>query len=157
MGKVMVADDAAAVLKVMEDILRIAGYEVGRYDSADQIEDRIAEERPDLLLLDIVMPNRTGNEALRGVKKDRRRRHTPVVFVSANLQESDWALGRSQGVADYLPKPFSTEELLTMVRQFIPDGEEYAGVGAAPACSVTSARSEMVPSFFVGLRSLGSR
>jgi twitching motility two-component system response regulator PilH len=157
MGKVMVADDAAAVLKVMEDILRIAGYEVGRYDSADQIEDRIAEERPDLLLLDIVMPNRTGNEALRGVKKDRRTRHTPVVFVSANLQESDWALGKSQGVADYLPKPFSPEELLTMVRQFVPDGEEYAGVGAAPACSVTSARSEMVPSFFVGLRSLGSR
>lgn len=157
MGKVMVVDDAAAVLKVMEDILQIAGYQVCCYDSADQIEDRIAEERPDLLLLDIVMPNRTGYEALRGVKKDRRTRHTPVVFVSANLQESDWALGKSQGVADYLPKPFSTEELLTMVRQFVPDGEEWAGVGAAPAWSVEGAMSEAVPSFFVGLRSSGSR
>jgi CheY-like chemotaxis protein len=156
MGKVMVVDDAAAVLKVMEDILRIAGYEVCCYDSADQIEDRIAEERPDLLLLDIVMPNRTGYEALRGVKKDRRTRHTPVVFVSANLQESDWAMGKSQGVADYLPKPFSTEELLTMVRQFVPD-EELAHVGAGPAWSANDAISEAVPSFFVGLPPFGSR
>jgi CheY-like chemotaxis protein len=156
MGKVMVVDDAPAVLKVIEDILRIAGYEVCCYDSADQIEDRIAEERPDLLLLDIVMPNRTGYEALRGVKKDRRTRHTPVVFVSANLQESDWAMGKSQGVADYLPKPFSTEELLAMVRQFVPD-EELAHVGAAPTWSVKGAISEAVPSFLVGPRPFGPR
>lgn len=157
MGKVMVVDDAAAVLKVMEDILLIAGYEVCCYDSADQIEDRIAEERPDLLLLDIVMPNRTGYEALRGVKKDRRTRHIPVVFVSANLQESDWVLGKSQGVADYLPKPFSTEELLMMVRQFVRDGDELAGVAAAPAWSLEGAVSHAVPSFLAGLRSFGSR
>jgi CheY-like chemotaxis protein len=156
MGKVMVVDDAAAVLKVMEDILRIAGYEVCCYDNADRIEDRVTEERADLLLHDIVMPNRTGYEALRGVKKDRRTRHTSVVFVSANLQESDWATGKSQGVADYLPKPFSTEELLTMVRQFVPD-EELAHVGAAPACSVNGAISEAVPSFFVGRRPFGPR
>jgi CheY-like chemotaxis protein len=88
MGKVMVVDDAAAVLKVMEDILQIAGYEVCCYDSADEIEDRIAEERPDLLLLDIVVPNRTGYEALRGVKEDRRTRHTPVVFVNGAMSEA---------------------------------------------------------------------
>jgi hypothetical protein len=91
MGKVMVVDDAAVVLKVMEDIL-----------------------------------------------------------------ESDWAMAKSQGVADYLPKPFSTEELLTMVRRFVPD-EEWAYVGAAPARSVKGAMSEAVPSFFFGFRPFGPR
>jgi len=120
MAKVMVVDDAVSELKLMENILKSAGHQVVCYEDGEQLEQRIADERPDLLLLDIVMPNRNGYEVLRGLRKDERTKDTPVVFVSSKNQESDRVWGKRQGAADYLPKPFTPEQLLTMVRQFIP-------------------------------------
>jgi CheY-like chemotaxis protein len=120
MAKVMVVDDAVSELKLMENILKSAGHQVVCYEDGEQLEQRIADERPDLLLLDIVMPNRNGYEVLRGLRKDERIKDTPVVFVSSKNQESDRVWGKRQGAADYLAKPFTPEQLLTMVRQFIP-------------------------------------
>ncbi len=120
MAKVMVVDDAVSELKLMESILRSAGHQVSCYPGGEQLEQRIADERPDVLLLDIVMPNRNGYDVLRGVRKDPRTKDTPVVFVSSKNQESDQVWGKRQGAADYLPKPFTAEQLLTMVRQFVP-------------------------------------
>lgn len=120
MAKVMVVDDAVSELKLMESILRSAGHQVSCYPDGEQLEQRIADERPDVLLLDIVMPNRNGYDVLRGVRKDPRTKDTPVVFVSSKNQESDRIWGKRQGAADYLPKPFTPEQLLTVVRQFAP-------------------------------------
>jgi len=120
MGKVMVVDDAVSELKLMEGILRSAGHQVSCYDGGELLEQRVADERPDLLLLDIVMPNRNGYELLRSLRKDPRTKDTPVVFVSSKNQESDRVWGKRQGAAEYLPKPFTAEQLLMMVRQFVP-------------------------------------
>jgi CheY-like chemotaxis protein len=60
MPKVMVVDDAYSELQVMETILRSAGYDVTTYLDGEQLEDRIVKERPDVVLLDIVMPKRNG-------------------------------------------------------------------------------------------------
>jgi twitching motility two-component system response regulator PilH len=119
MGKVMVVDDAVSELKLMERILRSAGHQVSCYDGGELLEQRVATERPDVLLLDIVMPNRNGYELLRSLRKDPRTRDTPVVFVSSKNQESDRVWGKRQGAADYLSKPFSPEQLLTIVRRFV--------------------------------------
>jgi twitching motility two-component system response regulator PilH len=120
MGKVMVVDDAVSELRLMESILRSAGHLVSCYEGGELLEQRVADERPDLLLLDIVMPNRNGYDVLRGLRRDPRTKDTPVVFVSSKNQESDRVWGKRQGAADYLPKPFTPEQLLTMVRQFVP-------------------------------------
>jgi twitching motility two-component system response regulator PilH len=120
MAKVMVVDDAVSELKLIESILKSAGHQVLCYEDGEQLEQRIADERPDVLLLDIVMPNRNGYEVLRGLRKDERTKDTPVVFVSSKNQESDRVWGKRQGAADYLAKPFTADQLLTMVRQFIP-------------------------------------
>lgn len=119
MGKVMVVDDALSELKLMEGILKSAGHQVMAYDNGEQLEDRVADQRPDVLLLDIVMPKRNGYDVLRGLRKDPRTKDTPVVFVSSKNQESDRLWGRRQGAADYLPKPFTPEQLLGVVRQFV--------------------------------------
>jgi len=119
MGKVMVVDDAVSELKLIESILRSAGHQVSCYDGADLLEQRVAHEQPDVLLLDIVMPNRNGYEVLRSLRKDPRTRDTPVVFVSSKNQESDRVWGKRQGAADYLAKPFTADQLLTMVRPFL--------------------------------------
>ena len=118
-GKVMVVDDAVSELKVIEGILKAAGHQVVSYDHGELLEDRVVEERPDLLLLDIVMPKRNGYEVLRGLRRDPRTKDTPVVFVSSKNQESDRLWGQRQGAADYLAKPFTADQLLGVVRQFV--------------------------------------
>ena len=119
MAKVMVVDDAYSELQVMETILRSAGHEVVTCLDGDQLEDKIVKERPDLVLLDIVMPKRNGFEALRGLRKDERTKETRVVVVSSKNQESDRVWGLRQGADEYLPKPFTPEQLLAVVRRFL--------------------------------------
>jgi twitching motility two-component system response regulator PilH len=118
-GKVMVVDDAVSELKLIEGILKAAGHEVVSYDHGEFLEDRVVEERPDLLLLDIVMPKRNGYEVLRGLRRDPRTKDTLVVFVSSKNQESDRLWGQRQGAADYLTKPFTADQLLGVVSQFV--------------------------------------
>jgi DNA-binding response OmpR family regulator len=119
MAKVMVVDDAYSELKLMESILKSAGLDVVCFPDGDQLEERMVQERPDVLLLDIVMPNRNGYEILRSLKRDERTKRTPVVLVSSKNQESDRVWGKRQGADEYLGKPFTAEQLVTVVRQFV--------------------------------------
>ncbi len=119
MAKVMVVDDAYSDLQVMESILRAAGHEVITYLDGEHLEDRIAADQPDVVLLDIVMPKRNGFEALRGLRRDARTKETRVVVVSSKNQESDRTWGLRQGADEYLGKPFTAEQLLGMVRRFL--------------------------------------
>ncbi len=122
MSKVMVVDDAQADLKMMESILRTAGHEVVSYADGEGLEDKLATELPDVLLLDIVMPKRNGYEILRRLKKDERTRHTPVVLVTGRNQDSDRIWGKRQGADEYLTKPFTGAELLTVITRFTAAG-----------------------------------
>jgi twitching motility two-component system response regulator PilH len=114
---VMVVDDAPSDLRMMESILRSAGHEVFAYADGEGIEDKVAAQRPDLVLLDIVLPERNGYEILRALKKDERTKHTPVVIVTGRSQESDRVWSRRQGADDYITKPFAPEGLLTIVQK----------------------------------------
>jgi len=122
MSKVMVVDDAHADLKMMESILRTAGHEVVSYADGEGLEDKLATELPDVLLLDIVMPKRNGYEILRRLKKDERTRHTPVVLVTGRNQDSDRIWGKRQGADESLTKPFTGAELLTVITRFTAAG-----------------------------------
>jgi len=119
MAKVMVVDDAYSDLKLMESILQSAGHQVVSYADGAQLEERLLAEQPDILLLDIIMPNRNGYEILRALKKDDRTRRTPVVLVTSKNQESDRLWGKRQGADEYVSKPFTPEQLLTVVRRFV--------------------------------------
>src|SRR5262245_27203227 len=119
MGKVMVVDDAVSDLRLMESILKSAGHRVVCCEGGRELEARIVDESPDLLLLDIVMPDRNGYEILSGLKRGQRIKDTPVVFVSSQNKASDRISVKRQGATDYLAKPFSPDELLAMVRHVI--------------------------------------
>ena len=119
MAKVMVVDDAYSELKLMESILKNAGHQVVTLIDGEALEDKVSSEQPDVLLLDIVLPKRNGFELLRSLKKNERTKTTPIVLVSSKNQESDKAWGRRQGADDYLPKPFTSDQLLTMVGRFV--------------------------------------
>jgi twitching motility two-component system response regulator PilH len=118
MAKVMVVDDAQSDLRMMESILQSAGHQVVSYADGAQLEEKLLAERPDVLLLDIVLPNRNGYEILRALKKDERTRQTPVVLVTSKNQESDRVWGKRQGADEYVMKPFTPDQLLGAVRRF---------------------------------------
>jgi twitching motility two-component system response regulator PilH len=118
MGKVMVVDDAYSELTMMEGILRNAGYKVVTLIDGDQLEEKVAEERPDVLLLDIVMPTRTAYENPRRITRYGRTTHTRVGVVSSMNQDSDRVWGKRQGADEYLGNPFTAEQLLEAVRRF---------------------------------------
>ena len=118
----MVVDDAQADRVMMESILRTAGHLVVSYNDGDRLEENLATELPDVLLLDVVMPKRNGYELLRRVKKDERTRHTPVVLVTCRNGDSDRLWGKRQGADDYITKPFTTAELLSVITRFTAVG-----------------------------------
>jgi twitching motility two-component system response regulator PilH len=115
MAKVMVVDDAAADLKLMQSMLESGGHQVVAYQDGLQLEEKLAAEQPSVLLLDVVMPTRNGYEILRGLRKDDRTKGTRVIIVSSKNAESDVAWGKKQGADDYLPKPFTQDQLLAAV------------------------------------------
>ena len=121
MAKVMVVDDALADLKMIEAILRAAGHEVLTHVDGDGVEDTVVAERPDVLLLDIVMPRRNGYEILRRLKKDDRTREIPVVLVTCRNADSDRFWGKRQGADEYIAKPFTRDALLTVVTRLTPE------------------------------------
>lgn len=118
MAKVMVVDDAYSDLKLMESILRGAGHEVVSLSDGERLEERMETEQPDVVLLDIVMPRRNGYEILRAIRRDARTRATPIVLVSSKNQESDRLWGKKQGADEYLSKPFTSDQLLSVVSRF---------------------------------------
>jgi twitching motility two-component system response regulator PilH len=118
MAKVMVVDDAYSELKLMESILRNAGHQVVSLIDGEALEDKVTSERPDVLLLDIVLPKRNGYDILRALKKDERTRRTPVVVVTSKNQQSDRLWGLRQGADEYLAKPFTADDLLAAVSRF---------------------------------------
>jgi len=119
MAKVMVVDDAYSDLKLMESILRNAGHQVVSLSDGEKLEAHIEAEHPDVVLLDIVMPQRNGYEILRALRRDSRTRSTPVVLVSSKNQESDRAWGKKQGADEYLSKPFTSDQLLSAVSRLV--------------------------------------
>jgi twitching motility two-component system response regulator PilH len=118
MSKVMVVDDAYSEVQMMEAILKSAGHQVVSYLDGEALEDKVAAEQPDVVVLDIVMPKRNGYDILRGLRRDARTKQTRVVVVSSKNQESDRMWGLRQGADEYLPKPFTPEQLLSAVRRF---------------------------------------
>ena len=118
-------DDAAADLAFARGILAEAHHEVVTCDKPAEAEARIAEFQPDAVLLDIVMPERSGYEILRKLRKNPATRSIPVALVSSKSEPSDVLWGKTQGADDYLPKPYQPSDLLATVERLL--GMKAAG------------------------------
>jgi twitching motility two-component system response regulator PilH len=120
MAKIAVVDDAAEVLALIGGILRAGGHQVVTYEDGVGLEEKLAADRPDVLLLDVVMPERNGFQVLRSLKKAAATRALPVVLVSSKAQPTDIEWGKLQGADDYLTKPFTPQQLLASVDRLLP-------------------------------------
>jgi diguanylate cyclase (GGDEF)-like protein len=115
-GTILVVEDTLASLKLIADILTVEGYQVRPADSGELALASIAAAPPELILLDVIMPNMDGFELLRRIKAREESRDIPVIFLSAITEPEQRAEGLKLGAVDFISKPYQREELLARVR-----------------------------------------
>lgn len=117
MSKIVVVDDSYAELQMIEGCLKGANHTVVSLPSSDKLEEKVAIEKPDLIVLDVVMPGRNGFQACRDLKNDDRCKNIPIILCTSKNNESDKFWGQQQGANEYLTKPFKAEDLLAVVKK----------------------------------------
>jgi DNA-binding response OmpR family regulator len=117
MRRILVVDDSYAEMQMIESILKAADYSVVALPDADHIEDIIVADKPDVIVLDIVMPGRNGFQVCRDLKHDERFFAIPIVLCTSKGQESDKFWGLQQGATAHVVKPFKAKDLLAAVKQ----------------------------------------
>jgi twitching motility two-component system response regulator PilH len=109
---VLIVDDSPTDVHVMQMALEQSGFKTAAAADGDEAIRKAKELRPDLILMDIVMPGVNGFQATRQLASDPETRSIPVIMISSKSQESDRVWGLRQGAVDYLVKPVSAEQLV---------------------------------------------
>lgn len=113
---ILIVDDNAQNLQFLGNILAEKGYEIGVAQGGLQALNFIASRQPDLILLDIMMPEMDGYEVCKKLKERQYTRHIPVIFLTAKTESEDIVKGFEAGGVDYVTKPFKSAELLARVK-----------------------------------------
>ncbi|MCC6147463.1 MAG: response regulator [Anaerolineaceae bacterium] len=119
MAKILIAEDEPDIRDLVAFTLRFAGHEVVAVTNGMEALLSTSEEMPDLVVLDVRMPQMTGYEACRRIKADPATRDIPVIFLSAKGQESEINEGLAAGAYDYLLKPFGPDELAQRIGELL--------------------------------------
>jgi PAS domain S-box-containing protein len=119
MSKVMIIDDEPFILMMIEDKLKRGGLRVVTHRQSVNAVERVRTEKPDLIILDWMMPEISGLEVLKSLKEDTELKHIPVIMLTAKAQEDEEKLGLSYGVEKYITKPFSPKKLLQDVLEIL--------------------------------------
>ncbi|MGA8391213.1 MAG: response regulator [Burkholderiaceae bacterium] len=114
--KVLIADDEPNILISLEYLMKREGYAVSVARDGQEAIDAILRERPDLVLLDVMMPVKTGYEVCHEVRAIEAVKDTLILMLTAKGRETDLAKGLALGANAYMTKPFSTKELVSRVR-----------------------------------------
>jgi two-component system cell cycle response regulator len=116
-GRVLVVDDNLFNVKLLEARLQIAAYEVATAFGGEEALAKVAAFKPDLVLLDVMMPGMDGYEVCRRLRANPQTSRLPVVLVTALDKESDRATGREAGADDFLTKPVEDDVLFPAIRR----------------------------------------
>jgi two-component system alkaline phosphatase synthesis response regulator PhoP len=114
-GKILIVDDENYILHILDFSLGAEGYEVITAEDGAEAVRKTKEERPDLVVLDVMMPKVDGFEACRAIKRDPELSGTPVILLSAKGRDIDQKQGYEAGADDYITKPFSPGRLVDRV------------------------------------------
>ena len=120
-SRILIADDEPNIVISLEYLMRREGHEVSVARDGDEALEMIRREPPDLVLLDAMMPGKTGFEVCQAVRGDDSLAEVKIVMLTAKGRETDMAKGKALGVDAYIVKPFSTRELAEKVRSMLAD------------------------------------
>lgn len=118
--KVMVIDDSKTIRKTAETLLRKQGYDVETANDGFEALAKVAEFKPDIIFVDIMMPRLDGYQTCALIKQNKAFRNTPVIMLSSKDSIFDKARGRLVGSEEYLTKPFARDDLMETIERFSP-------------------------------------
>jgi twitching motility two-component system response regulator PilH len=114
--KVLVVDDSKTEIMFMTDLLVKNGFTVRSAENAEDAFRKLAEEKPDLILMDVVMPGQNGFQLTRAISRDPQFADVPIIMCTSKNQETDRVWGMRQGARDYITKPVDANDLMAKIK-----------------------------------------
>ena len=114
--KILVVDDSKTELMYLTDLLSKNGYTVHTAENAEDAFRRLAEDKPELILMDVVMPGKNGFQLTRAISRDPIYSDIPIIMCTSKNQETDRVWGLRQGARDYITKPVNADELIAKIK-----------------------------------------
>ena len=114
---ILVVDDSATERHIMDEILSANGFEVAFAEDGEKGVAQAKEIKPDLIIMDVVMPGMNGFQATRAITSDPETQHIPVIICSTKSQVTDKVWGARQGAKEYVVKPIDAAELLSKIAE----------------------------------------
>jgi twitching motility two-component system response regulator PilH len=121
MARVLIVDDSPSQLMGMKRIIEKLGHEIFTAEDGALGVEAAKREMPDLILMDVVMPNLNGFQATRSISKEPATSHIPIILVTTKDQETDRVWGMRQGAKAYLTKPVNEAALIKLVKELLPN------------------------------------
>ena len=115
---ILLVDDSKTELHYLSELLAKRGYSIRTAENGEEAMRRLAEETPDLILMDVVMPGQNGFQLTRSITRDPRFANVPVIMCTSKNQETDKVWGMRQGARDYIVKPVNADELVAKIHAF---------------------------------------
>ena len=125
--RILIAEDEPALVDMIRYNLEQEGFEVSAALDGEEARLRIAEEKPDLVLLDWMLPHISGLELCRQLRRAPDTKHLPIIMLTARGEEADRVRGLTSGADDYVTKPFSPSELVARIRAVLRRAHPVAG------------------------------
>ena len=119
--KILIADDEPNIVAALEFVLQRNGYEVHLARDGDEALKRVDECRPDLVLLDVMMPVKSGYEVCKRIREREDYRHIKIIMLSAKGRDAEVSKGLATGADLYVTKPFSTRDLMGKISALLAD------------------------------------
>ena len=119
MSVIYIVEDDSDIREIETIALRNSGYQVQAFETAKELYRKINESIPDLVLLDVMLPDESGYDIVKKIRKNPTTKRLPVIMVTAKTQEIDMIKGLDDGADDYIKKPFSIMELISRVKALL--------------------------------------
>ena len=126
MARILIVDDSPSQLMGIRRIVEKLGHDALTAEDGSAGVEAAKREIPDLILMDVVMPNLNGFQATRSITRDATTKHIPVILVTTKDQDTDRVWGMRQGAKAYITKPFSESELAELIGQYLGGGAPTA-------------------------------
>ena len=142
--KILVVEDEPSLIFTLQDTLETEGYDVIVSEEGTQAVEMVKEHKPDLMILDVMLPGKSGYDILEEVRKEK---YTfPVIMLTAKDQEPDKVKGLSLGADDYLTKPFGVKELLARIKARLRRAGTYSTSGQVDILQLGEVKIDLLES-----------
>ena len=120
MANILIIDDSPTDVRVFSTMLERAGHRVDSVNNAEDGIERVRSTRPDLVIMDVIMPGMNGFQATRTLTRDPATAHVPIVIITTKSMETDRVWGMRQGAKAFITKPVIEKDLLTCINELLP-------------------------------------